>query len=63
MAKIILIIAFDEKWHIECKKARHERYLIRKEAKRRLAEEQAELDNAKREKEIEKVMKELKNSL
>lgn len=49
-----------EKWHVECRKAKHERYLIRKEAKKRLAEEQSEIDNAKREKEIEKVMKELK---
>ena len=49
-----------EKWHVECRKAKHERYLIRKEAKKRLAEEQAEIDNVKREKEIERVMKELK---
>ena len=41
-----------EAWHVERKKAKHERYLIRKEAKRRLAE-------AEREGKIEKVMKEL----
>ncbi len=41
-----------EAWHVERKKEKHERYLIRKEAKRRLAE-------AEREGKIEKVMKEL----
>lgn len=41
-----------EKAHIERKKAKHERYLIRKEAKQRLA-------NAEREGEIERIMKEI----
>lgn len=41
-----------EKTHIERKKAKHERYLIRKEAKQRLA-------NAEREGEIERIMKEI----
>lgn len=44
--------AAHEAWHVERKKAKHERYLLRKEAKRRLAE-------VEREGKIEQVMKEL----
>lgn len=44
--------AAHEAWHVERKKAKHERYLIRKEARRRLTE-------AEREGKIEQVMKEL----
>lgn len=45
--------------HIEKRKARHERYLIRKEAKRRLAEMEQEKLDAEREKAIEAKMKEM----
>lgn len=41
-----------EKAHVERKKAKHERYLVRKEAKKRIAD-------AKREGDIERVMKEI----
>ena len=48
--------------HIEKRKARHERYLIRKEAKRRLAEIEQEKLNAEREKAIEAKMKEMQKA-
>lgn len=48
--------------HIEKRKARHERYLIRKEAKRRLAEIEQEKLNAEREKAIQAKMKEMQKT-
>lgn len=48
--------------HIEKRKARHERYLIRKEAKRRLAEIEQEKLEAEREKAIEAKMKEMQKT-
>ena len=48
--------------HIEKRKARHERYLIRKEAKRRLAEMEQEKLDAEREKAIEAKMKEIQKT-
>ena len=45
--------------HIEKRKAKHERYLIRKEAKRRLAEIEQEKLDAEREKAIEAKIKEM----
>lgn len=48
--------------HIEKRKARHERYLIRKEAKRRLAEIEQEKLDAEREKAIEAKMKEMQKT-
>lgn len=48
--------------HIEKRKARHERYLIRKEAKRRLAEMEQEKLDAEREKAIEAKMKEMQKA-
>ena len=48
--------------HIEKRKARHERYLVRKEAKRRLAEMEQEKLDAEREKAIEAKMKEMQKA-
>ena len=48
--------------HIEKRKARHERYLIRKEAKRRLAEIEQEKFDAEREKAIQAKMKEIQKA-
>ena len=48
--------------HIEKRKARHERYLIRKEAKRRLAEIEQEKLDAEREKAIQAKMKEMQKT-
>lgn len=48
--------------HIEKRKARHERYLIRKEAKRRLAEMEQEKLDAEREKAIEAKMEEMQKA-
>ena len=48
--------------HIEKRKARHERYLIRKEAKRRLAEIEQEKLDAEREKAIRAKMKEMQKT-
>ena len=48
--------------HIEKRKARHERYLIRKEAKRRLAEIEQEKLNTEREKAIQAKMKEMQKT-
>jgi hypothetical protein len=48
--------------HIEKRKARHERYLIRKEAKRRLAEIEQEKLDAEREKAIQAKMKEMQKA-